>query len=151
MLTRKTRRLVLPDALLKKLGRIHSPLARDFGVMPMQAFLQRVQAFLAELARPHLLPEAAALMEREGGLEQMEPLLDWVPGASQEVFALQDGPSRPTSVDPPLARAESAPVEEETGPPAPEGEPEAGAPLSPTSPARTPTKEVESEEEAARA
>ena len=116
--------------------------------MPMQAFLQRVQAFLAELkARPHLLLEAAALMEREGGLEQMEPLLDWV---SQEVFALQDGPSRPTSVDPPLVRAESAPVEEETGPSAPEGEPEAEAPLSPTSPARTPTEEVESEEEAAR-
>ena len=67
MLTRKTRRLVLPDALLEELGRIHSALARDFGVMPMQAFLQRVQAFLAELkARPHLLPEAAALMEREG-------------------------------------------------------------------------------------
>ena len=31
MLTRKTRRLVLPD------GRIHSPLASNFGVMPMQA------------------------------------------------------------------------------------------------------------------
>ena len=68
--------------------------------------------------RPHLLPE----MEREGGLEQMEPLLDWVPGASQEVFALQDGPSRPTSVDPPLVRAESAPVEEETGPSEREGQ-----------------------------
>ena len=95
MLTRKTRRLVLPDVLLEELGR-------------MQAFLQRVQAFLAELkARPHLLPEAAALMEREGGLEQMEPLLDWVPGAGSEVFALQDGPSRPTSVDPPLARPTS--------------------------------------------
>ena len=85
----------VPDALLEELGRI-------FGVMPMQAFLQRVQAFLAELkARPLLLAEAAALMEREGGLKQMEPLLDWVPGTSQEVFAFQDGPSRPTSVDPP--------------------------------------------------
>ena len=61
------------------------------------------------------------------------------------MFALQDGPSRPTSVDPPLARAGNAPVEEETGPPAPEGEPEAGAQLSPTS-----TQKVESEEEAAR-
>ena len=66
MLTRKTRRLALPDALLEELGRIHSPLARHFGVMPMQAFLQREQAFLAELkARPHLLPEAAALMGPE--------------------------------------------------------------------------------------
>ena len=50
--------------------RSSSPLARNFGVMPTQAFLQQVQAFLAELkARPHLLAEAAALMEREGGLE----------------------------------------------------------------------------------
>ena len=120
-------------------------------MMPVPVFLQRVQAFLAELkARPHLLAEAAALMEGEGGLEQMEPMLDWVPGAGQEVFALQDGPSRPASAEPPTARP---------GGPASSGEPVTVAlddavtgqevPLSPTSPAFTPTEEIESEEEAA--
>ena len=99
--------------------------------MPTQALLQRVQAFLAELkARPHLLAEAAALMENEGGLEQMEPLLDWVPGTGQEVFALQDGPSRPMSADPPLRRPESSFVGTEVDPPAPEGEPAVRAPLT---------------------